>query len=235
MNVFLTTTELQFYLEKLPKSDTVGCVPTMGALHLGHKSLLIRALEENSVCICSIFVNPKQFEKKEDLKNYPRSIDADCEMLKSVGCHVLFLPEYKEVYPEGLVIKNYDFGNLDKVMEGVNRPGHFNGVAMVVSRLFEIIQPQKAYFGEKDFQQLAIIKSLAAQKFKNIEIIARSCFKSEPRALPDNMLLLEVNELNKGQKNQVFNGWMFSASPSLNSLEHPIYDIRLLNCRIREI
>ena len=172
MKTFRTRSDLQLYLEKLPESVTVGFVPTMGALHLGHKSLLSRALGENSICICSIFVNPKQFEREEDLKNYPRTLDADYEMLKNIGCHILFLPEYSEIYPKGLSLKNYDFGNLDKVMEGVSRPGHFDAVAKVVSIFFDIITPNKAYFGEKDAQQLSVIKLLKNLAYPELEIVS---------------------------------------------------------------
>ena len=160
MNVFRTTSKLHLYLAGLPANTSVGFVPTMGALHSGHKSLLYRSLKENDICVCSIFVNPKQFEKNEDLKNYPKTIDKDIITLQNCDCQVLFLPSVEEVYPDDLKFRVFQFGGLDKVMEGTYRPGHFDGVAKVVSRLFDLIQPSRAYFGEKDAQQLCIVQSL---------------------------------------------------------------------------
>ena len=171
MRIVSSVYELSVFLSKLSKKDTLGFVPTMGALHQGHVSLVKKSLRQNSLSLCSIFVNPTQFDNKSDLKNYPNRLEEDIKLLKEIGCDIVFTPSIKEIYPDGLPTKEYDFGQLDKVMEGANRSGHFNGVAMVVSRLFEIVQPQKAYFGKKDFQQLAIIRCLAAQKFKNIEIV----------------------------------------------------------------
>lgn len=171
MNVFRTTSKLHLYLAGLPANTSVGFVPTMGALHSGHKSLLYRSLKENDICVCSIFVNPKQFEKNEDLKNYPKTIDKDIITLQNCDCQVLFLPSVEEVYPDDLKFRVFQFGGLDKVMEGTYRPGHFDGVAKVVSRLFDLIQPSRAYFGEKDAQQLCIVQSLKKQAFPNIEIV----------------------------------------------------------------
>lgn len=171
MNVFRTTSKLHLYLDGLPANTSVGFVPTMGALHSGHKSLLYRSLKENDICVCSIFVNPKQFEKNEHLKNYPKSIDKDIVTLQNCDCQVLFLPSVEEVYPDDLKFRVFQFGGLDKVMEGTYRPGHFDGVAKVVSRLFDLIQPSRAYFGEKDAQQLCVVQSLKKQAFPNIEIV----------------------------------------------------------------
>ena len=141
--------------------------------------MIKKSLSQNALSICSIFVNPTQFNNKTDFKNYPNRLDEDIKLLKEIGCDVLFTPSKADIYPSGLPYSSFDFGLLDKVMEGARRPGHFNGVAMVVSRLFEIIKPHRAYFGEKDFQQLAIIKSLAAQKFKGIEIIPCSTLREK--------------------------------------------------------
>ena len=171
MKIISTIAELNTFLNTLQKKDTLGFVPTMGALHMGHASLVEKSLMRDSISICSIFVNPTQFNNGVDLKNYPSQPKEDLRLLKKIGCNVVFTPSKHEIYPKGPSSEVYDFGFLDSVMEGVGRPGHFNGVAMVVSRLFEIIKPHRAYFGEKDFQQLAVIRSLAAQKFKNIEII----------------------------------------------------------------
>lgn len=179
MKIISSVYELTVFLSNHSKKDALGFIPTMGALHKGHASLVKKSLTQNNLSLCSIFVNPTQFNNNADLKSYPNRLEEDLMLLNETGCDIVFTPSIVEIYPDGLAHKEYDFGQLDKVMEGVNRPGHFNGVAMVVSRLFEIIQPQKAYFGEKDFQQLAIIKSLAAQKFKNIEIIPCSTLREK--------------------------------------------------------
>ncbi|MGM0612614.1 MAG: pantoate--beta-alanine ligase [Bacteroidota bacterium] len=155
--------------KKMQKS--IGFVPTMGALHEGHLSLLRQARKENDVLVCSVFVNPIQFNNTEDLNNYPRNLDADLQKMKAEGCDYVFAPSTEEMYPEP-VTDQYDFGNLEKVMEGKFRPGHFNGVAIVVRKLFEIIQPDKAYFGKKDFQQLQIIRKLVDMIDLDIDIVS---------------------------------------------------------------
>ncbi|MCF8219531.1 MAG: pantoate--beta-alanine ligase [Bacteroidales bacterium] len=155
--------------KKLQKS--IGFVPTMGALHEGHLSLLRQAREENDVLVCSVFVNPIQFNNAEDLNNYPRNLDADLQKMQAEGCDYVFAPSTEEMYPEP-VTDQYDFGNLERVMEGKFRPGHFNGVAIVVRKLFEIIQPDKAYFGKKDFQQLQIIRRLVDMISLDIDIVS---------------------------------------------------------------
>jgi pantoate--beta-alanine ligase len=147
-----------------------GFVPTMGALHAGHIALVERAAGENEVASASIFVNPIQFNNPDDLTRYPRTLDADLAKLEKAGCHLVFVPEVKEMYPEPST-KVYDFGMLDKVMEGEFRPGHFNGVAVVVKRLFDIMRPSRAYFGEKDYQQLQVIKALVRMESIPVEII----------------------------------------------------------------
>ncbi|MCK4569236.1 MAG: pantoate--beta-alanine ligase [Bacteroidales bacterium] len=149
---------------------SIGFVPTMGALHRGHLSLLERSVKENDISICSIFVNPIQFNHKQDLEKYPRSPEEDCKKLDNAGCDIVFAPSAGEMYPEE-VKEHYDFGQIERVMEGEHRPGHFNGVAVVVKRLFDICMPHKAYFGEKDFQQLAIIKALVEQQNMSVEIM----------------------------------------------------------------
>lgn len=149
---------------------TIGFVPTMGALHQGHLSLIEQALIHCNEVIVSIFVNPTQFNDKSDLKNYPRMPESDIAMLEHAGAGFVFIPSEQEIYPEP-DNRVFDFGHLDKVMEGAHRPGHFNGVAQVVSRLFELVSPHKAFFGQKDFQQLAIIKQLVRMLNLNVEII----------------------------------------------------------------
>jgi len=150
----------EFLSGKKREGKTTGFVPTMGALHEGHLELMRRAKKENDLLVVSVFVNPIQFNNPEDLEKYPRDLEKDKQLLESVGCDVLFAPGVSEMYPEKEVTEKFDFGKLEQVMEGAFRPGHFNGVAVVVKRLFNIIEPNKAYFGEKDFQQLAIIQKL---------------------------------------------------------------------------
>ena len=149
---------------------TVGLVPTMGALHDGHLSLIKRAKSECDTVVVSVFVNPIQFNNQEDLAKYPRTVEADCEKLASVGADFVLTPSVEEMYPEP-VTTTYLFGALEQVMEGPRRPGHFSGVAVVVRRLFDIVHPQKAYFGEKDFQQIAIIRNLLEQIKYPIELV----------------------------------------------------------------
>ncbi|BDX37439.1 pantothenate synthetase [Tenuifilaceae bacterium CYCD] len=150
---------------------TIGFVPTMGALHEGHASLVKKAVEENDFVVVSIFVNPTQFNDKNDLRNYPRTPEKDIALLNNLGVHYVFMPTESEIYPVPDT-RQFDFGLLDKVMEGEHRPGHFNGVAQIVSKLFEIVKPHRAYFGQKDFQQLAIIRKLVKMLNFNIEIVA---------------------------------------------------------------
>ena len=171
MKVFETINETTTYINR-QKADgrSIGFVPTMGALHEGHLELMRKAKDENKLLVVSVFVNPKQFNNPEDLKKYPRNLIKDMEALNSVGCDVLFAPEADEMYPEP-ENTNYDFGQLEHVMEGASRKGHFNGVAIVVRKLFEIVQPHKAYFGEKDYQQLAIIKELVKKESLAVKII----------------------------------------------------------------
>lgn len=152
------------------QAAAVGFVPTMGALHEGHISLVEMARRENDVVVVSIFVNPTQFNDKEDLRRYPRTPEADLSMLEKAGADVVFMPEVGEVYPEPDT-RVFDFGQLDKVMEGATRPGHFNGVAQVVSRLFGLVRPARAYFGEKDFQQVAVVREMVRQLEMDVEII----------------------------------------------------------------
>ena len=189
MLIFNSISRLNQHLDDLRRKSPaggIGFVPTMGALHMGHISLVKAAKEQCSTVVSSIFVNPTQFNDLNDLKNYPRTVDADCKMLEAAGCDIVFIPEISEMYTElelelkkqGIEDKSWaegktvDFGIIGSVMEGAHRPGHFNGVAQVVSKLFRIVKPDKAYFGQKDFQQLAIIRSMVKQLGMNIEIIS---------------------------------------------------------------
>lgn len=173
-----TVAELKLMLESSGKARSVGFVPTMGALHKGHLSLVQKAVDENPLVVVSIFVNPTQFNDSKDLERYPRTLTADMNLLGTTGCQIVFAPDVTEIYPEPDTRK-FDFGQLDKVMEGKHRPGHFNGVAQVVSRLFEMVQPQKAYFGLKDFQQLAIIKNMVKQLNLQVEIVSCPIVREE--------------------------------------------------------
>ncbi|WP_165040275.1 pantoate--beta-alanine ligase [Dysgonomonas sp. ZJ709] len=172
MDLIHTVSKLQEAISALRTSGkTVGFVPTMGALHAGHLSLVKQCLIDNDICVVSIFVNPTQFNNKEDLVKYPRNLERDSRYLTQAGVSIIFAPSEEEVYPEPDT-RQFDFGQIDKVMEGKHRPGHFNGVAQVVSRLFDIVKPDKAYFGEKDFQQLAIIRAMVKQLALHVEIVA---------------------------------------------------------------
>lgn len=151
--------------------DSVGFVPTMGFLHLGHGKLIEKSLSENGLTICDIFVNPLQFNDKNDYQNYPTNIEKDISFLEKLGCDVLYLPAHGDIYPPEHVPMDYNFGGLENVMEGKFRPGHFRGVAEVVRILFEIVRPDKAYFGEKDFQQLKIIEEMVRQFSFPVEIV----------------------------------------------------------------
>jgi pantoate--beta-alanine ligase len=171
MRVVKTIQELRQALpEEKNQGKTTGFVPTMGALHRGHLSLVERCKKECGTAVVSIFVNPTQFNDKGDLERYPRTLNADVELLQTVSCDVVFAPSEKEIYPKP-DMRVFDFGQLEKVMEGEHRPGHFNGVAQVVSRLFDIVKPAYAYFGEKDFQQLAIISEMVRQLGLPVEIV----------------------------------------------------------------
>jgi pantoate--beta-alanine ligase len=172
MDIIESSLELQNRINALKQSGKViGFVPTMGALHTGHISLVELAEKFCDVVVVSIFVNPNQFNNSDDLKRYPRNLEYDVNMLKGSACELLFVPSVKEIYPEPDT-RVFEFGLIDKVMEGKFRPGHFNGVAQVVSRLFDIVNPDKAFFGEKDFQQLAVIREMVRQLNYGIEIVA---------------------------------------------------------------
>ena len=172
MKTYKTIKQIQQYINKTKsQGKTIGFVPTMGALHNGHLSLVQAARKDNDIVIVSIFVNPTQFNNPDDLKKYPRTIEIDSAMLKKENCDAIFYPSVEEMYPEE-VLEQYDFGALERVLEGEFRPGHFNGVAVVVKKLFDIVPAHKAYFGKKDFQQLAIIRKLIEIEKIPIEIIA---------------------------------------------------------------
>ncbi len=171
MEVFQKVAEISEQVVLLKASGhTIGLVPTMGALHQGHLSLIDEAKKQTDIVIVSIFVNPTQFNDPKDLEKYPRDLEKDKAVLKNIGCNILFAPTVKDIYPEEDT-RVFDFGNIDKVMEGMHRPGHFNGVAQVVSKLFEIVKPHKAFFGMKDFQQVAVINEMVKQLNLDVKIV----------------------------------------------------------------
>ena len=171
MKLISTIKDLKSLLDECRAAGkTVGLVPTMGALHQGHASLVERAVKENDVAVVSVFVNPTQFNDKNDLKNYPRTLEADCALLENIGADIAFAPSVEEMYPTEDT-RQFSFAPIDTVMEGACRPGHFNGVAQIVSKLFYAVEPDKAYFGEKDFQQLAIIREMVRQLDLKLEIV----------------------------------------------------------------
>ena len=177
MKTFYTVNELKQELATVNRAD-IGFVPTMGALHAGHRSLVEKARQECKTVVVSVFVNPTQFNDKNDLRNYPRTPEADAAILEAAGADYVLMPSVEEIYPEPDT-RQFDFGQIDKVMEGATRPGHFNGVAQVVSRLFNIVDPAKAYFGEKDFQQIAVIKAMITQLDMDIEIVECPIIRDE--------------------------------------------------------
>lgn len=163
MKIVNSIKELKRYLaEEKHDNKRIGFVPTMGALHSGHLSLVKRCVEENEICVVSVFVNPTQFNDKNDLVTYPRTLDKDCALLESAGCNYVFAPSESEMYPTPDT-RAFDFGTVSGAMEGACRPGHFNGVAQIVSKLFYAVEPDNAYFGEKDFQQIAVIRAMVKQ------------------------------------------------------------------------
>src|SRR5574344_172130 len=171
MIVFNKITELQNVLfDERKAGHNVGLVPTMGALHEGHASLVRRSVAENDVTVVSVFVNPTQFNDKNDLKNYPRTLEADCKLLEDCGAQYVLAPSVKEMYPTEDK-RQFEFPPVSTVMEGAHRPGHFNGVCQVVSRLFYIVNPDRAYFGEKDFQQIAVVKAMVNYLRLGVKIV----------------------------------------------------------------
>ena len=197
MQLIKSIAELEQYIANLRNENkTIGFVPTMGALHEGHLQLVRRAVAENDVAVVSVFVNPTQFNDKNDLAKYPRTLEADAALLESVGCMAVFAPEANEFYTEEEMNSTFqfDFAGLDEVMEGKFRPGHFNGVVQVVSKLFRLLKPTRSYFGEKDFQQLAIIRHMVRTMGFDVEIVGCPIVREESGLARSsrNMLLSEA-------------------------------------------
>lgn len=195
MIVYRTKKDLIRHLDALRNTGkSVGLVPTMGALHRGHASLVVKAAEENDAVVVSIFINPSQFNDPADLEDYPRTLDKDLELLQSMNVELVFVPTVKEMYPQNDT-RTFDLGNLDKVLEGKHRKGHFNGVAQIVSILFDLVNPTRAYFGQKDFQQLVIVKRLVEILKLPLEIIACPIIREEDGlAMSSRNILLRKEE-----------------------------------------
>ncbi|MBP6100113.1 MAG: pantoate--beta-alanine ligase [Flavobacterium sp.] len=175
MQIFNNKVDLNLYLSNVnAQKDTVGFVPTMGALHAGHLSLLKKSIENNTFTVISIFVNPTQFNNAEDLDKYPRTLESDVEKIKTISDKILlYAPSISDIYEQELQSETFDFGGIEHQMEGKFRPGHFDGVGTVVKKLFEIVKPNRAYFGEKDFQQLQIVKKLV--EIENLPVTIVGC------------------------------------------------------------
>lgn len=198
MKVINKTSDLQAIIEQF-KNDgkSIGLVPTMGALHKGHLSLVKNSISNNDITVVSIFVNPTQFNNPNDLASYPRTVDKDLELLQTIGCDIVFAPEADDIYSKSETDSRFefDFEGLDKVMEGKFRPGHFNGVVQIVSKLFDLVRPDRAYFGEKDFQQLAIIRLMTRRYNLPIEIVPCPIVREDSGlALSSRNSLLKDNE-----------------------------------------
>ncbi len=180
MKFFTKKQDLKAYISsKKAKNKTIGFVPTMGALHKGHLSLIKKAKKKNDIVVVSIFVNPTQFDKQEDLVKYPKTLENDTLLLEKVACDVLFNPSVEEIYNTNVTAENFDFDGLEHQMEGKFRDGHFNGVGTIVKTLFKIVTPNKAYFGEKDFQQLQIIKKMVKQNHLKVKIKGCPIFRED--------------------------------------------------------
>lgn len=199
MEVVKNSNALQQILSKYQKEGkTVGFVPTMGALHVGHFSLLEIAKNQTDITVCSIFVNPTQFNNSSDLTNYPREVERDLKNLDNGNCDVVFLPQVEDIYPNGAISESYNFGRVSEIMEGEHRPGHFDGVATVINRFYEIVKPNRAFFGEKDYQQYVIVDMLAKQKHPNVKVIGCPIYRED-----DGLAMSSRNErLNNSQRTE---------------------------------
>lgn len=227
MKIIHTIKDLQTELSELKaQGKKVGLVPTMGALHAGHASLVKRSVNENDVTVVSVFVNPTQFNDKNDLVKYPRTLDADCKLLESCGATFVFAPSVEEIYPEPDT-RRFSYAPLDTVMEGAFRPGHFNGVCQIVSKLFDIVKPHCAYFGEKDFQQLAIIREMVRQMKFDLKIVGCPIVREEDGlALSSRNARLSAEErenaLNISQT--LFKSRTFATTHSVNETQKMVED-----------
>lgn len=226
MKTFIQIADIRAALQSLRDSGkSIGFVPTMGALHEGHLSLIRRSKQENDITVCSIFVNPIQFTNQGDLSGYPRMMEQDSKMLINEGVDFLFAPEVDEMYPPGEEPRiDVDFGRLDKVMEGKYRPGHFNGVAIVVKKLFDIVNPAHAYFGKKDFQQLTIIRHIVDQLNIPVEIVACETVR-EPDGLAMSSRNLRLTIGEREMASQIYDVLMFTKA---NAETMPVKKLQIL-------
>lgn len=227
MKVIHTIKDLQAELKALKaQGKKVGLVPTMGALHAGHASLVKRSTNENDVTVVSVFVNPTQFNDKNDLAKYPRTLDADCRLLDECGAAFVFAPSVDEMYPQP-DIRQFSYAPLDTVMEGAFRPGHFNGVCQIVSKLFDAVTPDRAYFGEKDFQQLAIIREMVRQMNYKLEIVGCPIVREEDgMALSSRNKRLSAEERKNALKisQTIFKSRTFAASHTVDETQKMVED-----------
>ncbi len=209
MKIFKTIEDLQEELNlQRQRKTSIGFVPTMGALHDGHLSLIQRSLRENPITVCSIFVNQTQFNSAADFSNYPRTEDTDIGLLEKTGCNFIFIPSHNEMYPTGKLL-DINFGILETTMEGVFRPGHFKGVATVVKKFFDIIQPDAAYFGEKDFQQLVVINNMTKQFEMNVRIIGCETIR-EVDGLAMSSRNIHLTEMEREKANEIYHTLLFA-------------------------
>ena len=198
MKIFALKSELKLYLNGIRKDKIVSFIPTMGCLHEGHLSLIQNAKQSSDIVVCSIFVNPTQFNNPSDFETYPRTTDRDINILSEKKCNILYLPEASDLFVENEKVKQFDFDDLDKYLEGDGRKGHFDGVATIVEKLFKIVNPEKAFFGEKDLQQLQIMKYISKKLQLSIEIIGVPTFREKSGlAMSSRNKLLSKTDLGK--------------------------------------
>lgn len=195
---FSNVNDLSAYIRETKNTKTIGFVPTMGALHQGHISLINESKKYCDITVCSIFVNPTQFNNASDLANYPRLIENDMRLLLENGCDVLFHPSVEQMYPDGLSKNQEDYGDVVRVFEGLHRPGHFDGVITVVARLFDLVKPHKTFFGQKDYQQCMVVTELIKRKFPKIELYVCPILREES-GLAMSSRNLRLNETEKSE------------------------------------
>jgi pantoate--beta-alanine ligase len=206
MIVIKSALELDHFLNALKiKSKKIGFVATMGALHSGHISLIERSNRENDTTVCSIFVNPRQFNDPKDLEKYPRPIEKDILLLTKAGCDIVFIPTYDDIYPPGYLEPKINLNGLDTILEGAMRPGHFHGVALVVKRLFDCVKPDTAYFGQKDYQQTLVIKQIVEEFKLSIKIVVTEILREE------NGLAMSSRNIRLSEEQRKSAGFIYSA------------------------
>ncbi|MFM6949223.1 MAG: pantoate--beta-alanine ligase [Aquirufa sp.] len=219
MLIFHSKSDLQNHLETLrSENKKIGFVPTMGALHLGHLSLIALSKESNDVTVCSIFVNPTQFNDPKDFEKYPSTIEADKQLLISEGCDILFFPTVDEMYPNGLnENKHFELGELEQIWEGEHRPGHFQGVCLIVEKLLQLVLPDTLFLGEKDFQQVAVLRKMIAQHkdLSNIQVLTGKTIR-EADGLAMSSRNLRLNPEERKQALAIYKGFQFIQQGILN-------------------